>query len=130
MQYFGDTLADVAKLPECFEVDALPGDGVLVPTAVFKKIGLYNAEWCPQYHGDSEFSYRAKMQGVKVMVSTKAEIINNDFVSVPKFNKFDEMFSKKSWHYWRPVCFFYCKYAPISQKPYIVKQFSWLFKRS
>lgn len=58
-------------------VDILPGCGVLVPTAVFRAIGLYDNRYCPQYHADSEFTLRAKRAGYEVVVDTSAVIAND-----------------------------------------------------
>ena len=129
MQYYNLPLAKVAELGEFLSVQALPGDGVLIPVQIFAKIGLYNAKWCPQYHGDTEFTYRANKQGFKVLVSTKTYVVNDEFDSDPKFSIWDELFSKKSWHYWRPNVYFYAKYAPLTEKIFVIKQFFWLWDR-
>lgn len=117
------------KFMDPFETMALAGNGVLVPIDIFKKIGLYDAKWCPQYHGDTEFTYRATKSGTKCLVCLDAVVYNNEFVADPKFSMWDEMFSKKSPHYWRPTVRFYWKHAPWKHKPYLIKQFLWIPKR-
>jgi len=52
----------------------LTGMGVLIPVEVFNKIGLYDAKNFPQYHGDADFSLRAKKAGFKLIVSSKSVI--------------------------------------------------------
>jgi GT2 family glycosyltransferase len=59
-------------------VDALPGNGVLIRSDVFRKIGVYNSNFCPHYHGDSEFIMRAKKAGFDVWIAPKI-ILLNDF---------------------------------------------------
>lgn len=63
---------------ELFCVETLPGNGVLIKTIVFKKIGLYNSRFCPHYHGDSELIMRAKKAGIDAWIAPKI-ILANDF---------------------------------------------------
>ena len=51
-----------------FEADWLPGMGTLIHRNVFEKIGLMDAQSFPQYHGDSDFTLRAKLAGYKLLV--------------------------------------------------------------
>jgi GT2 family glycosyltransferase len=111
-----------------YETKALAGNGVLIPITVFKKIGLYDSFWCPQYHGDTEFTYRATKNGIKCFVAMDTLVFNNEFVSSPKFSFLDELFSKKSPHYWRPVVRFYWSHAPLQYKLFFFKQFLWIPK--
>jgi GT2 family glycosyltransferase len=50
------------------EVDWLTGMGTIVPANVIHKIGYWNQKDFPQYHGDTEFTYRAKKAGMKILV--------------------------------------------------------------
>jgi GT2 family glycosyltransferase len=108
------------------ETQALAGNGVLIPLDVFRKIGLYDAKWCPQYHGDSEFSFRATRNGFKCYVDRDAVLYNNDFVSKPIFSIWDELFSKKSYHYWKPFFKFYWAHVPFKYKIFFLRQFTWI----
>ena len=87
-----------------FEINAVAGKGVLIPVAVFKKVGFYNDKDLPQYHSDTEFSYRANEAGFKIFINLNAKIYTdqnasgmgqiNSNVSLNKF--FFSLFSLKS----------------------------------
>jgi len=49
------------------EVDWLPGMGSVFHKSVFEKVGMLDYERFPQYHGDSDFTYRAKLNGFKII---------------------------------------------------------------
>jgi GT2 family glycosyltransferase len=57
------------------------GKGVLIPVKVFKKIGLYNSEKLPHYHGDTELIRRAYYSGFKVFVNLNAIIFTDHTAS-------------------------------------------------
>ena len=59
------------------EVDWITGMGTLVPARVIQKIGYWDAENFPQYHGDTEFTYRAKRQGFRNIISPDLVIWND-----------------------------------------------------
>ncbi len=125
-------LNDVAKTTSIINphpVDCLTGNGTLVPIQIFEEIGLYNYTWCPQYHGDTEFTLRAKAKGFTSSVAMDAVVYNNNYVSVPEFSISEELFSRKSGHYWRPIVFMFVTYAPKHQAKKVVKQFVWLKNR-
>lgn len=110
-------------------VDALPGNGVLVPVDIYKRIGLYDAKNCPQYHGDTEFTYRASRQGVLCVVALDAVLFNNEYESDPKLGIWRGLTSKKSPYYWRATLSFYQKYASFLEKLFYFKQFVWIPKQ-
>lgn len=58
------------------EVDTLPGKGTLIPIEVFEKIGNFNYSRLPHYISDYEFFIRAKRNGIKLIVSSKAKLYN------------------------------------------------------
>src|SRR2546423_968305 len=67
-------------LPGCpnpLPVDVLTGCGTLVPADCYRKVGLYDTRWCPQYHGDSEFVLRAGKGGYRALVDIRAVIWND-----------------------------------------------------
>jgi GT2 family glycosyltransferase len=121
--------SDINISENLLETMALAGNGVLVPISVFKRIGLYDSNWCPQYHGDTEFTYRARKNNIKSYVAMDALVYNNEFVASPKFSFYNELFSKKSPHYWRPIVRFYWSHAPWRHKIFFFKQFLWIPKR-
>lgn len=57
--------------------DWLPGMGTLIHRSVFEKIGYVNATEFPQYHGDSDFTFRAKLAGYRILVSPSLKIWND-----------------------------------------------------
>ncbi len=59
------------------EVDWITGMGTLVPSTVIKEIGYWNNKDYPQYHGDTEFTYRAKTLGFKNVIDPELVIWND-----------------------------------------------------
>lgn len=59
------------------EPDWLTGMGTLVPKKIIEKIGYWDQKKFPQYLGDCEFTYRAKLNGFKLIVYPNL-IIRND----------------------------------------------------
>ncbi len=57
--------------------DWLPGMGTIIPKEVIDKTGYWNAEDFPQYHGDSDFTYRAKLSGFAIKVIPDLIIYNH-----------------------------------------------------
>ena len=51
-----------------YEVDEVHGRGVLIPTDVIRRIGNYDFRTFPHYGGDTDFSFRAKKNGIKMFV--------------------------------------------------------------
>ncbi len=49
-------------------VDWLPGMGSVFPAGVFKTIGYLDQKNFPQYHGDSDYTIRAKVSGYSITV--------------------------------------------------------------
>ncbi len=71
--------------------DLLPGRGTLIPIYLFKKIGLFDEINFPHYAGDEDFSLRAKNEGLKLLVSTKAIVkshINETGINVRNSTSF------------------------------------------
>lgn len=113
LNYYKQPLAEVEqKVQFPLSVELSPGDGVLIPTAVYRKIGLYDEKWFPQYHADSEFCLRARSAGYKIWVARQA-MLDNDIPAKPTLtNPKDLIFSKRSMNYWRPTVMLYLRYAP------------------
>jgi GT2 family glycosyltransferase len=68
---------DSEEYQKPIEVDWLTGMGTLVPANVIHKIGYWDEVNFPQYHGDTEFSYRAKQNGCKNIVDPRLVIWND-----------------------------------------------------
>jgi GT2 family glycosyltransferase len=58
-------------------VDWLTGMGTIIPRQAVEQIGYWDSQHFPQYHGDSDFTWRAKMKGIKIMVHPELLIYNN-----------------------------------------------------
>lgn len=68
---------DSEKYEGIKEVDWLPGMGTFVHRRVFEKIGLVDDVNFPQYHGDSDFTFRATLAGYKIKVFPELKIWND-----------------------------------------------------
>jgi len=71
-------LAESDHLPEFIDCDWLPGMGTLIHRSVYEKIGYCDDLNFPQYHGDSDFTFRAKKSGFRVIVKPDLIIINDN----------------------------------------------------
>ncbi len=76
---FGDSKFLLNILPKekqygLHEVTHFPGRGLLIPTYVFKKIGLYDEKSFPHYAADYDYTYRAIKHGYKVYCNYDARI--------------------------------------------------------
>lgn len=58
-------------------VDMLTGMGMLIPSEVFERIGLFDEEAFPQYFGDSDFSLRARSVGYELVVTPESKLYND-----------------------------------------------------
>jgi GT2 family glycosyltransferase len=59
------------------EADWLTGMGTLVPARVIRETGYWDAVNFPQYHGDTEYTYRAKLHGFRNVVDPRLVIWND-----------------------------------------------------
>jgi GT2 family glycosyltransferase len=74
----------ISQLPSEFlnnkqeiEADWLTGMGTLIPKESIEIIGYWDAHRFPQYYGDSDYTYRAKINGFKIVVSGRLKIVND-----------------------------------------------------
>ena len=51
-----------------YEVDEVHGRGVLIPSDIIRRIGNYDFKTFPHYGGDTDFSFRAKKIGIKMLI--------------------------------------------------------------
>ena len=58
-------------------VDWLPGMGSIFPAEIFKKIGYLDQQRFPQYHGDSDYTLRAKENGYTITVCPDLVLFND-----------------------------------------------------
>jgi GT2 family glycosyltransferase len=68
---------DVPAFMKSGEIEWIPGMGTLIPTSVIDKIGLWDHVNFPQYHGDLEFTYRAYLNGYKLVIDPELKIAND-----------------------------------------------------
>ena len=69
---------DSELLNEKIECDWLPGMGTVTHKSVYEKIGMLDEIRFPQYHGDSDFTLRAKKRGYKIIVYPDLKIYNDN----------------------------------------------------
>lgn len=67
---------DRAEFCQRARMDFLTGMNVLIPAAVFARIGFYDAVHFPQYHADSEFTLRARKAGIPILFEPAAKVWN------------------------------------------------------
>lgn len=97
-------------------VDWLTGMGTLIPKAVIDTIGYWDNTNFPQYHGDSDFTYRAKRNGFDVLVHPELKIWNDtENTGIQHQGKFNDLIGMltdiKSQHNIRKNFLFYSKYT-------------------
>ena len=128
LNFFDESTSKLKGLHNPYKAEILNGDGTLIPTAVFRKIGLYNAFFTPQYHADSEIVLRAAKHGFDAYVCLDAKL-HNEISTIPLITtKKDLVFYKKSDYFWRPLLFLYIKYAPVKYYLGFFKQYYPFFK--
>jgi GT2 family glycosyltransferase len=113
-------------------VDALPGNGVLINSQIFKSVGFYNSFALPHYHADSEFVMRAISAGFQAWVTPRVGLLNDFSADQKKL----PLGSLQGWiwtlshpksHLYLPsVIYIYFRYCPLNQK---VKTLMALLKR-
>lgn len=68
---------DTRSFCNIIEVDWLTGMGTVIPGNIIKELGYWNNADFPQYHGDSDFTFRAKKNGYKVIVEPSLILYNS-----------------------------------------------------
>lgn len=116
LDYYDHDLSIIKNLENPHPAQILNGDGTLIPTFIFKEIGLYNTYFTPQYHADSEIVVRAKRHGYDAYVCLDAQLINEITTEVSMKTLRDVIFNKKSEWHWKAYLLFYVKYAPLKKK--------------
>jgi GT2 family glycosyltransferase len=100
------------------EVDALPGNGVLIHRSVFEQVGLYQDRWLPHYHADSELIMRARQQGIAAFVTPRVTLYN-DFSREQKQMRLRSLdgltyalFHPRSHLFMLPIVYIFIRYCP------------------
>jgi GT2 family glycosyltransferase len=68
---------DSQDLEKELSVDWLPGMGTVAHYTIYEKVGLIDAHNFPQYHGDLDFTLRAKLHPFEVIVYPQLKIYND-----------------------------------------------------
>lgn len=68
---------DSANFEIIHHADWLPGMGTIVHRSVIEKIGMLDEKNFPQYHGDSDFTFRARLAGYNIPVYPGLKIWND-----------------------------------------------------
>lgn len=77
---------------QLLEVTHFPGRGLLIPRAVFDKIGLFDQKKFPHYMADYDFTFRAIKAGFKIFCSVDAKL-----GTYPEASGANELIAKKNW---------------------------------
>lgn len=122
------------------EVDWLTGMGTLIPANTIDTIGYWDEKKFPQYFGDSDFTYRAKKAGYKILAIPSLEIWNDlsntGIVHGLSFKKlWKSLFSMRSYYNIKDNIAFYKRHANniLSYRGLISKYFLYIggyFKHS
>lgn len=123
LEWFDKLPKDIVD-KELIEVEALPGNGVLIKRQVFEKIGLYNEFFLAHYHSDSELIMRALKNGIQAYCSTHITVYNDcDIDSKDTRIRLTNLnaivrtyFRKKSHLFFLPILYIVFRYSPFSKK--------------
>lgn len=124
---------DSDQFQQVKEVDWLPGMGTTIHKSVFEKIGNVNQHDFPQYHGDSDFTFRAKLAGYHNRVYPLLQIWNDKSNSgLRHYNSFRLLIRslgdiKSNYHIGKDILF-YRRYisSPIAYKTLLSKYYLYI----
>jgi len=77
-----------------YEVSWLPGRGLLIPKAVFDKIGLFDVNRFPHYYADVDFTHTALRNGFENYINYDAKLMTYPEESGDRQNKVRKSFKK------------------------------------
>ena len=72
---------DTCNFDELMECDWVHGSCTIIPVDAFHELGMFDQANYPQYHGDAEFSLRAKRHGYRLLVEPRSVVCNRTAVS-------------------------------------------------
>lgn len=129
LNHAGQNWSEVTgTIPNPYPVDTMPGNGVLIPRAVFEQVGMYDARNMPQYHADSDLVLRAKDRGFRPVIALDAVLYNHILEKPLVNNRIDLIFAKKSDRYWRAVWTTLRRHGPFGRRIYLFwRQYSPFF---
>ncbi len=99
------------------EVPFANGNSTLIPAKVFRKIGFYDEENCPQYHADTDLILRARKHGYRVLVDNNSIIFNKadnctGQSAVDTMGFIDLLMDRRSAYYFKANYKIYKEYCP------------------
>lgn len=74
---YGEMQPDIPDLQMPLRVEWFPGMGTTIHRNVYREIGLLDNKNFPQYHGDSDFTYRAAAKGYVLKAYPQLRIYND-----------------------------------------------------
>ncbi|MFU8844806.1 MAG: glycosyltransferase family 2 protein [Bacteroidales bacterium] len=109
------------KIVSC---DWLTGMGTVTHSSVYRKIGFIDNKRFPQYHGDSDFTFRAKKAGYSIIVDPSLVIYNDTRNSGLRHDErfsrlFKSLFSIRSNYNLKKDFLFYRKHA-VSPRAFLI----------
>lgn len=106
-------------------MDWLTGMGTLIPKKTIEIIGYWDEKHFPQYFGDTDFTYRAKLAGFKILVYRNLVIYNDTSnTGIMHGDKFSQLMKslvsmrskyniKKEWRFYRRYAKSWRAYFPL-----------------
>ena len=132
---YGFNCMDGGQFNTTTTADWLPGMGTVIHKSVFQKIGFWDFINFPQYHGDSDFTLRAKENGFNISVSPTLKIWNDKSTTGLQhqkslrlfFRSFRDIRSTKNFY---RDCKFYVKHAKsiFAFRSLLKKYFLYIFR--
>jgi GT2 family glycosyltransferase len=125
--------------PKPLKMDWLTGMGTLIPKEATEVIGYWDENRFPQYFGDTDFTYRAKLAGFKILVYRNLVLYNDTInTGIMHGDKFSQLMKslvsmrskyniKKEWSFYRRYAKSWRAYFPLLIKyfRYIGGFFKW-----
>ena len=122
------SVKDSAEYNHIISADWLPGMGTVLPASVLAQVGLWDDKNFPQYHGDSDYTYRAKLAGYAIKVFPELKIWNDiTNTGIEHRGSFQVLFKSlrhiKSYNNIHKDLLFYRKYArsPLAYGALVIK---------
>ena len=109
-----------ADLPNPYPVDTMPGNGVLIPRALFEEVGYFDDKAMPQYHADSDLILRARKFGYQPVIATQAVLYNHILTEPLVTTRKGLVFSKKSDRYWRATWATLWRHGPFGKRLWLM----------
>lgn len=109
-----------ANFTDPYPVITMPGNGVLIPRAVFEEVGYFDQGKMPQYHADSDLIMRARKAGYQPVIATRAVLYNHILTEPLVTTRRDLIFNKKSDRYWRATWHVLHHHGPFGKRVWLL----------